>query len=118
MSELETYGSTSPRDKALRLVNVATVLKNESGLKFLEGTKYDIWPSKCKHNQFHEIKNLFKFRLYTHRWGSSYKTSDTKLASDCGFCGIECLWYCLRYCMSCVCYLLQEQKVSYKHFQD
>ena len=38
--------SSSPSDKALRLVDVATVLTNESGLKFLKGTKYDIWPSK------------------------------------------------------------------------
>ena len=36
-------------DNALRLVDVATVLKNSSGLKFSKGSKYDIWPSKYIH---------------------------------------------------------------------
>ena len=36
-------------DKALRLVDVATVLKNSSALKFSKGSKYDIWSSKYIH---------------------------------------------------------------------
>ena len=42
----ETCDGISPPDKALRLVDVATVLLNQSSLKFSKGNKYDIWPSK------------------------------------------------------------------------
>ena len=42
-----SYSSSSrPSDKVLRLVDVATILKNESDLKFLKGNKNDIWLSK------------------------------------------------------------------------
>ena len=50
----ERHDSSSPQDKALRLIDVATVLINESGLKFLKGNKNDVWPSKCTHNYLHE----------------------------------------------------------------
>ena len=47
--QIEKCDGISPPDKALRLVDIATVLSNESGLNFSKGNKNDIWPSKCSY---------------------------------------------------------------------